>query len=300
MKSYTTLRNLAGSLSNQIDSTSLTLFDQLINDGYRKILGARDWPFAYKTDATMRTVASTQFGEMPDDMGRLLVPTVTVGSLIYTPRECPSERYWQELNMNTYTSDIPVWYLVRGTQLGLWPTPNTSSNVITLYYKQLVKDLSIADYTTGGILTAIAASTAIVGTGTTWTAAMAGRYLRITDSDTANKGDGFWYPISSSGSATAITLTKPYTGASIATGNAAYTIGQMPILPEAYHDMPVDYAMWQFWVQQGELARATTYQQAYDLKMKQLVAEFGTRSSNPVIDDGGPTNIINPNLTYRL
>ncbi|HYD91734.1 MAG TPA: hypothetical protein VEA37_09645, partial [Flavobacterium sp.] len=252
MKSYTTLRNLAGSLAKDTRTATLTLLDQFINDGYRIECGARDWPFLYKTDATMVTTASTQFKEMPNNVGRLHGVTVANGSNIITPKEAPSEDFWNELNFTTYTSDYPEYYFVRGKQLGLWPTPATSSNTITLYFKQLVKDLSIADVTSSTVTSISNGGTAMVinaGGAVSW----AGRYIRITESDTANKGDGFWYEISAA-TATTITLVKAYQGTTIATGAAACIVGQMPLLPEAYHELPVWYALGEYWDLEGELA----------------------------------------------
>lgn len=72
---------------------------------------------------------------------------------------------------------------------------------------------------------ALADAGTVAGTGTAWTAAMAGRFIRITDADAANKGDGNWYEISSVASGTSMTLLQGYQGTSIAAGNAAYVIG---------------------------------------------------------------------------
>lgn len=300
MKSYTTLRNLYSSLTNDSASTNLTLGDQLINDGYRTACGAKDWPFLYKTDATMVTTASTQFKEMPNDVGRLFSVTVANGSNTINPKEAPNEDFWNNLNFSSYTSDYPEYYFVKNGQLGLWPTPATTSNVITIYYKKLIRDLSIADYTTGTVVSVAAAGTAVVGSGTTWAVSMAGRFLRITESDTANKGDGFWYEIASSASTTTLTLLKPYQGTAISAGAAAYTIGQMPLLPEAYHDLPVLYAVAEYWDINNDLNRATQYRNKYELLMKQMSQEFVGRTANVVIDRGiFDRNIIDPNLFVR-
>lgn len=298
MKTFTQLRNLYGSLAGTSNATALTLGDQLINDGHRITCGARDWPFLYKTDATMVTTASTQFKEMPNDVGRLISVTVANGSNNITPREAPSQDFWNQLNYTSYTSDYAEWYFVRNGQLGLWPTPATSSNIITLYYKRLVKDLSIADVTSSTVTSIANGGTAMVisaGGAVSW----AGRFIRITESDTANKGDGFWYEISAA-TATTITLLKPYQGTTIAAGAAACTVGQMPLLPEAYHEMPVWYALGEYWDLQGELNRATQYRNKHAILQKQLVGEYSTRTSDVVIRDSNePTSQLDPNLFIR-
>jgi hypothetical protein len=74
----------------------------------------------------------------------------------------------------------------------------------------------------------------VTGSGTTWTRDMIGRAFRITQTTAANGGDGYWYSIGAYYDATHIGLTTPYEGTAITAGSAAYTIGQVPIIPEAY------------------------------------------------------------------
>ena len=58
-------------------------------------------------------------------------------------------------------------------------------------------------------------------------------WLKIT----APSGDNNWYQISSIESATSLTLVNTYSGGT--TTGASYTIGQMPLLLEDYHDVVV-------------------------------------------------------------
>lgn len=298
MKSYTTLRNLYGSYTQNIESANLTLGDQLINDGHRITLGEKDWWFLQKT-STVSTVASQQFYEIPNDIAKVNIVTVTVSSRVYTPREVTSRRDWDMMNQNSVESDIPTHFFIFNGQVGLYPEPASSSNTITIVGKKAIRDISIADYTTGGVQSVANLGTAVVGTGTTWTASMVGRYLRITESDTALKGDGFWYEIGTYTSATAIGLTKPYKGTAIAAGNAAYTIGMMPMLPEAYHMLPVFYAVWQYYMLQADINMANNFRDSYDKLLDQMRKDT-QRSMNPVVDHGDDDYIINPNLTISL
>lgn len=299
MKSYTTLRNLYGSWTNDTNGFNLTLGDQMINDSYRRIIASQDWHFMHKVGSAT-TITQTPQYNLPYDYEKLNAVTVTVGSQTYVPKEMPSERFWLKLNSTTVYSDTPEWYIIVAGQIFLWPIPATSSNTIGFYYKKSVKDLSIADYTTGGVLTATTSSTAIVGTGTTWTPAMAGRFLRITDSDTANKGDGFWYPIASSASATTITLSKVYGGTLITAGNAAYTIGQMPLLPEEFHDLPVYEAVGNYFMKEGDFAQGDRFEKKFQQRLADLRREHGNRSTNVVVDSGQDYTMQNPNLYIRL
>lgn len=293
MKSYTQLLTEYQDITNNVATSNQTRGARLMNDSQRLIVGSRAWPFMVVSD-TLATAASTSSYEIPARIERLKALTVTVGGTIYTPTLVPSETEWQMITSSATTSDIPQFWFIRGRKAELYPASATTSGTITFYGKRELKDLSIADYTTGGVLTA-STTTAIAGTSTVWTTSMAGRYLRITESDTANKGDGFWYEISSVASNTALTLVKPYEGTAITAGNAAYTIGQMPVLPEAYHVLPLFYAAWQYFLQNGD-ARAASYKLQYDEMLGQMTREFGSASESMVIDPGfGSYNVIDPN-----
>lgn len=104
----------------------------------------------------------------------------------------------------------------------------------------------------------------ITGTAPSWTTGMAGRYIRITDTSAANGGDGFWYEIDSVIDSTHLALTKKYSGTAIVAGTAAYTIGQMSVIPEAY-DIAVLYrAVALYWRDKGSNTKAETYWRLYD------------------------------------
>jgi hypothetical protein len=300
MKSFTTLAALYTSLTNDAATTNGTLGNQFLNDGHRLVISKV--PRVREIERNLSTAASTQFTALPYDYEQLIAVKVTISSVVHVPIEITSRDEWNRLNRISSTSDVPNFYFIDGgtKKIGFYPTPaNTTANAIQVTYKRRIKDLSIVDYTTGGILTATNGSAAIVGTGTTWTAAMAGRYLRITDSDAANKGDGEWYEIASA-SSTAITLVQPYNGTSIATGNAAYTIGQMTLLPEDYQTLPVWYAVGEYWDLNKDTEQATKYQTKFNNSLKQMIEDYGNKVNNMVVDEGIPHKIINSNLVVRL
>lgn len=301
MLSYTGRRNLFGNLVNSSDATVLTLGDTLMNAAEKRILVKRAWPFLNKKDTSLVTVASQQFYEIPQRIGKVKTFTITVSSLTYTPREIIDENEWNRLNEITVTSNTVEAFFVRGGQVGFYPVPASSSNTITSYGRAIPKDLTIADYTTGTITTLAAAGTAVTGSGTTWTAPMVGRYLRITESDTANTGDGYWYEIASRSSSTAIVLTKPYAGTAISTGSAAYTIGQMSLLPEGYHELPVYDAVRTYFASvQPDQGKFNLYNVMFKEMMAGLLVDYASQSSSVVLDDGNDYGINNPNLFVTL
>ena len=299
MKSFTELRNLFGSLTNNTATTNLTLGDELINDAIRSICDMNAWNFLEKTKTAL-TVASQQAYYLPFDCKKLLSVTVTISSNVYLPMECQSRKLWEDLNQTTtQTSDTPEWYFVFGDQLLLYPTPASASNTITYSYLKKTPNLSIVDYTTGNIATTDG-TTAITGSGTSWTSAMAGRWLRITPTSTATaSGDGQWYEIASVESAGALTLMKPYAGSDIAVATA-YTIGEMPVLPESYHTMPVWSACEVYFSNKTEdLPRSQLYKRKYDEGILSLKSMYGRKSTSVVINEALGTQS-NPNLSVTL
>ncbi len=308
MKSFTQGRNLYGSWTKNTASANLLLGDQMANDDYRALCSLKDWPFLEKS-RTIATQASIQFYNLPHDTSQVRAVSVLVGTTTYDLKLSPSKDHWDQLNLSTFTSDIPEWYFILAGQIGLWPKPATGGNTIQLTIKARVIDLSATDYTTGTIVSIAAGGTALVGSATAWAAPMVGRFIRITLTDVANAGDGEWYEISAVGSATTITLVRAYGGTAISAGSAAYTLAQMPLLPEDFHDLPWQYAAGMYWGKESD-KRAGVFLNAHGNsgggrvapsgRVKDLINAWSAPTSNMVINDGADQDIINPNLVIRL
>ena len=300
--SYTGARNHFGNLVNASDTTTLALADTLMNLRRRVILSARPWWFLEKA-FTLTTLASTQFYALPGQVDRLLSdPYITVSSTRYKPKECVSRAEWDRINETSYTSDVPEWWILYANQVGFWPTPASASNTITLNAKQKVVDLSVADYTTGTIVSVAAAGTAIVGSSTSWTAGMIGKYIKITAGNAANLGDDIWYLISAVTDTTHLTIANAYGGAAIATGSANYTIGQLSILPEAYDELPLFMALQVYYTSpDGNPEKATMYASMAKDLYSQMLSDHSNRTGGRVLDEGlGEDDPMNPNLFITL
>ena len=301
MKSYTTSRNLYGSLTRNVQSENLTLGDQLINDSIRAICAMKDWPFLEKV-RTLTTVANTQGVNLPYDCDQVReISVVPLGQTTrFVPKLSPSDAHWDMLNQSTFTSDQTEWYLVREGQILLYPTPVQTGNTIYVAQKTLVIDLNTADITATTIATlANGATTLTVNAGLT--AQMVGWYIRPTYSSVANTGDGRWYELSGITSGTVGTLVRKYGGVSITAGTAACTLAQMPILPEAFHETPIKRAVSQYWAQQGDINKSLMYEKQYNTDIATLVKMWSSPTTSMVIDDGREDDsIINPNLRISL
>lgn len=290
MKSYTSLLNYYKKITQDTSTANASLGAENMNDCIREIMSMpHAWDFLEAT-ATDTTVASQQSYNFPYNYDKLYSVTITIGNFRYPVEEVPSREYWDQLQLSTaVTSNIPQWFFIDAGKIYFWPTPSENSKTITYNYKQSVKDLSEADYTTGTV-TVTNDSTTVTGSGTTFTAGMVGRYIKIT-------GDGFWYKIASFTNATTINLQKKYQGATAAGAN--YTIGEMPILPEAYHNLPAYRAAQIFWVMKGkDENRATMFKNLYETGLGRLIADHGSKTSSFVIED--EKEIVNPNLRIWL
>lgn len=318
MKTYTTLRNTFGSTVNDISTASLTLGDQFINDSIRTICNLQGGKLRFlETTSDMATVANQETYQIPNKYRKLIDIYIYSGSgsssdTIYSPTLVYDPTIWKRvLQYRMGTQDVPYFIYVQGTTYKIQPIPATTGNLIVLRGRLNTRDLSIADYTTGTITSVANGGTAVVGSGTTWTADMVGRYIQITQTTAANGGDGFWYEIGSYTSATSIGLVKPYEGTAIAAGTAAYTIGQVSVVPESYQPAIIYRAVALYWQQQGDLTRAKTYWMMYDggkeagysddyggLILEMLENEGETEEGSYIPPFGTDSNIINGTPYY--
>lgn len=310
MKSYTGGRNLFGVWTKNTATANLSYGDQIANDDYRHLCALMDWPFLER-NRTVSTVASTQAVTLPYDCDLVReISVVPNGSTMrYTPRRVADRETWDLLNLRSYVSDIPENYFVTGGQVLLWPIPAQTGNTVYIDQKSRVIDLSVADYTDGTITSIASGGTAVIGSGTTWTSQMVGRWINFTYSNTANTGDGLWYEISAVQTTTTMTLVRAYGGTSISAGTAAYTIGQMPLLPEAFQDLPWQWAAGSYWAKEADI-RANAFFDQHGAppmggrpatgRVRDLIVGYANATTDMVLTDGVYEEIINPNLTVSL
>jgi hypothetical protein len=122
---------------------------------------------------------------------------------------------------------------------------------------------------------------------------MIGRWIQVT----SPSGDNQWYEIGTYTSGTEVGLINQYQGATVA--GASYTIGEMPILPEDYHDLPIYRACEiYFTTRVPDESRANLFKGLYDTGFAALDAEFGSKSNSVAITPND-SDVINPNLFTR-
>lgn len=224
---------------------------------------------------------------------------ITVGNYRYVPKEVANRDEWDRLNEVQITSNIPTHYFVYDNSIEIFPR-QSSTNVITFNARRRLKDLSIADYTTGNVDIITNGSTLVTGAGTpAWTTPMAGRWLKVTSSNTAaSSGDGYWYEIDAVTSATTLILRRAYGGTSLTTGaGAAYTIGEVSLIPEPHDQLPVWEALKIYFTSvDPDPTKAQLYAAMFENGYRQMFLDYGSKI-NVVLDEGINTSKpINPNL----
>lgn len=205
---------------------------------------AISWDAPLTTNATTAIeIGAQQFYPLPPNYSKLKTITITIGNLQWTLDEILTRLEWDQLNVFPYYADIPAYFYIypggdHGGQIGIWPIPSTTGNMITINYKYRIPDLSMDDYTTPGTASISNKSQEVSGTGTT--------FIPTTNFSNESRwiqfaqpvGDSLWYQIAKVNSTTSITLYQPYQGIDVSSATAStYTIGQMPILPEDFHDL---------------------------------------------------------------
>lgn len=297
MLTYTSAIALYEKFTNSSESANETFGATMINEGIRMMMGNIDWPFL-ETNTTIDTVDGQQFYQIPANVSKVLNVTIEVGDYTYRPLQVYSRDDWDALNSTVNVEgDTTSYFYIFDGKIGLWTIPATDGNTITINYLEQVRDISVADYTTGTITSIANGGTTVEGNGTSWTANMAGKYIRITHTNEANTGDGIWYKIASVTDGDTLELEDPYLGTAISGGTANYIIGDVMIIPENYQLGPVYYAASEYWRMNGDPNRADRFQQMYELLMQQMRDDEGKKTTNPSVDDGyGSIGQINPNL----
>jgi hypothetical protein len=280
-------------LSQDNSSEALTFGKKNINLGLH-ILETELGSFYTEETYTDLTEDGVRSYPTPDQFVRLQQAYVTVGNIRYEMQEIMNEQLWQKFiaSQTQQESDIATHIFIRRDRFEVYPTPSSAGNTITLIYEGGGRDLYADDYVEGTITTLANGAKAVTASGSTFTSAMAGRYFKIN-------AYPVWYKIATFGTTTTLTLDKEYTGISIAAGTEAYTIGEMPRTPGATHQIPVYYALMQYFngFKLNE-EKGKYYKNLYEDDLARAKITFAQRYSGNYIPGKKSLNAqpINPNL----
>lgn len=255
--SYTGGRGYYGTLTNSSDSNHLANGDILITASIKKILSLANWSFLEKT-VTVPTVAGQRTYQIPANINDVIddLYITTSDEEVYLPDQIVNSADWKLIlrRISGQNDDADFWYRQDSTVF-LDPIPSTSGNNITMVGMKRFGKLENADYTTGTASINNGSKT-VTGAGTTFTAAMVGRFISFTS------GDDLLYEIASYTSATEITLTKPYAGSNVA--SSAFVIGEYSPIPFEFQDLPIHRSAAMYWTKEGDFNRANYFWQMYD------------------------------------
>lgn len=240
---------------------------------------------------TTPTVSQQQFYYLPPQFRKMIDVTVTIGGVIWTTKPAPSREYWDWLNVITFYQDFPSFHFIyNGNQVGIFPIPASAGNLITMNYQTRIRDLSQPDYTTGTVAVTNG-SPNVTFTGSTLVGDMGNMWIQFA----LPLGDGNWYQISSVnvGAGTAI-LLNPYQGPT--SSGISFIIGDVPILPEDYQDLPLYRALEVYFTSiVPDKQRSELYRGLYERGYEQLNGDYGSKVTSPVLTDM-EAPVYNPNL----
>jgi hypothetical protein len=217
-------------------ATILADFNTNLGARYHMVM-AKMRDYATQLQKTTTTVASQQYYHYPVDVMNIESIVVTIGQVNYPTTICNSQWQWDWLNaIQVQPTAIPQFILPRKVDFGVYPTPK-DAYTLTFNYHYKDRNLSVPDYLAGTV-TMTNASTAVTGSGVTWTAAMIGRYFEITD--TTNSGQGYFYKIVDIPTSGTLTLETSFEG--LGGASLSYRIGEIPDFPDEGHSILVDGA----------------------------------------------------------
>ncbi len=213
-------------------STTKTFLKREINNGLTTCYNKLRIHKVQRTQ-TASTVADQQFYHKPPDWNAIESATHTVGDIAYPLVVMESQHRWDVQNQIDFSGTIiPRFIFPRRDDFGIWPTPTTSGETITITYNYILKDMA-ADDESGGTVAVTNNSQTVTGTSTAFTAAMVGRWFKADD-------DGDWYRVSAFGSTTSITLESAFEGSTDTSTN--YVIGESPEIPVEVQEYVPHYA----------------------------------------------------------
>jgi hypothetical protein len=275
MLTFEQIGDEAAAQAKDTSTATRTVIDRAINQGMQKF-GAilnREWR---NDELTFSTVADQQYYQMPETGIRIKTIVITIGGVSYPLTEISSEDAWNELNRTVETSDTPEFYHCKGAdQFGIWPIPASSTaSAGRIMLEPRMRRMSQDDYTTGTIAVTTD-SAAVVGSGTTFTAQMVGRYLIVED---AGDQDGVGYKVITFTDATHLVIENNYAG--LTGSGKSYRIGEVPDIPEEFHEALVDYALYRVYKRRKDRGNSKDAKDAFDEAVALCEATYSSMSAS--------------------
>lgn len=225
-------------------ASGLAFLELMYNVGYMQILTQFGRQVTEITAVTDMVVGQRGYQMPPDCLWPKTIELVD-GTTITPLFEVASDKTWASMKSgNMQGSPSHFHYRPRfGVGGGVLETNPISSSAdydLRMTYEANDKELSKTVYNAGTV-TIEQGSADVVGTGTTFTADMVGRYLKVT----ADGKDRLWYRVKTFTDTTHLTLENVYQGNAAATDT--YKISEMPNLPPDMHILPSYFSLMHWW-----------------------------------------------------
>jgi hypothetical protein len=258
----TILRRFTGMTEDDVNDYGIAL----VNEGRIKLLKEID---SYITEDTYEadTIATQQDYQLPIRCHKIEDVSVYVSNIRYSPRIITNVREWNLItSQNTVTGTIPIAVYVDKNRMSFFPIPSANGNEIRAVFTAIEPDLTESD-ATGGTITATNGSATITGVGTTFAASNVGWKIKLPDN--------FWYEVESVASATSLTISKLYEGATAS--GATYRLGQVSIIPEGFQLLPVYYGAMTHYLMLEKPEKAAPFKRLWDEGRIEAKAMYGNK-----------------------
>lgn len=160
MRTYTNYLSDYQTLTKNTTSANQTLGALNLNDSIRTIASIRNGKWKWlETVEQIKTISNKQTYQVPNNIRKVSDVYVQVGTgttaAIWMPVMVFDPKRWKEvLSSRLGTGDIPRFVYIENDKMHFSPIPSTNGNTIYVRGRLDLRDLSIADYTTGTIVTA--------------------------------------------------------------------------------------------------------------------------------------------------
>jgi len=286
MLTWTDLTNKAVRLSRDTTPGTKIQLQQDMNTGYH-LFNAKLSRYFSRKQQFADTVVDQHIYQTPLDCIRIIGMTMTVGNGVnqykVPVKEIRSEYEWRQITSYNYSSNWQAFYIMLGNDsFDVWPTPSESvSQGIRFYYQQADHDLSVNDITntsTGATLTVTNGSTLVTASNAIFTPNTKGLSLQLT-----SVNDLSWYEIIDVPTTSTIVLKSAFVG--LSGGAQSFRIGQIPIIPQEYHDSLVNYALYLFFSSKGNTVRANQCLGLFKQAVDDAIEEYSSSSQSSIITD---------------
>lgn len=229
MKTFTTLRNTTAKYCNvsTSDTAKMALIDANINDSIRTMCNLQGGKLRFlEATKDMYTVADQQSYQIPNGFRKLIDIMIFSDagtdpdsrSTIYSPEMIFDPTKWKLVQQYRLgTADTPYFTYVENQKFYITPTPATDGHLMRLRGRLQTRDLTIADYTTGSVVSVplTAAFTAILADGAV-SGTLTGAWALPTGTYQIKFSNGEYRAATFTNSSTAVTWETAITSAATA------------------------------------------------------------------------------------